>query len=724
MHFGKVLQIALSNPKFTRLRTKFVSYNKLKAIIEDIEALVVKPGDRSGNLNEVKPLLENSRNETQSNIRALQEEFNTKLQLDMERVESTYCQIIQHLKDLAKSAVKSDGDQDLKKNYGSLMATTSTRAPNFRRISIGEGDSIDFGSQEDNYVWRELYSTCLTLQKYCELNREGVRKIAKKFDKRGQWQGKQDEVLQKMGNMDFGTMEELKFLMEECMKYVSTENLPENSTDSGSFLLHLLDILNNSKDQPDKLTLSRVFFVCCSLLVFICMQSVDFPFHHTDPSQGAFSLLLLAVVLWATSIIPLWTTSVLLIFLSVIFELYELPHCKEKFQSQCLAKEILGSVVDPTSFLLLGGMSLTSALRKYKLDERFVQKILSFRSISSDIRRFSLTMMLLGAFLSMWISNVISPTIIAFFVAPAIQNNSDPNIAKILCLAIAFSNNIGGMLTPIASPQNVVAVQILNQYNTSIGFEDWFAAVAPLALLFLLIVWGSLIYFYAPKHERSWKMEPLPVKNFEPLRVQEYFVLAITAITVILWCASTFVLPIFGHLGNIALIPIVAFFGFGILTSEDLRHFDWAIILLLGGGNVLQIVMKKTKLLKVIANRIAHVFAGSLPWVYFLVFNLFLLFISNFISHTVACLTCLNIVAEIGQEINYLKPLVIGATIAASGACALPVSSFPNLISVSIKKNDENVLSTTDFLFTSIIVEVSVYIILTLFGWPLLTTFL
>ena len=32
--------------------------------------------------------------------------------------------------------------------------------------------------------------------------------------------------------------------------------------------------------------------------------------------------------------------------------------------------------------------------------------------IFKDIRRFSLTMMLLGAFLSMWISNVISPTII------------------------------------------------------------------------------------------------------------------------------------------------------------------------------------------------------------------------------------------------------------------------------------------------------------------------
>ena len=80
--------------------------------------------------------MENSRNETQSNIRALQEEFNTKLQSDMERVESTYCQIIQHLKDLAKSAVKNDVDQDLKKNYGSLMATTSKRAPNFRVLTM------------------------------------------------------------------------------------------------------------------------------------------------------------------------------------------------------------------------------------------------------------------------------------------------------------------------------------------------------------------------------------------------------------------------------------------------------------------------------------------------------------------------------------------------------------------------------------------------------------
>jgi hypothetical protein len=58
----------------------------------------------------------------------------------------------------------------------------------------------------------------------------------------------------------------------------------------------------------------------------------------------------------------------------------------------------------------------------------------------------------------MWISNVPSSVLCVSIALPIVHQlpSGDP-FAKALLLGIAFSNNIGGMTTPIASPQNVIA---------------------------------------------------------------------------------------------------------------------------------------------------------------------------------------------------------------------------------------------------------------------------
>jgi hypothetical protein len=58
----------------------------------------------------------------------------------------------------------------------------------------------------------------------------------------------------------------------------------------------------------------------------------------------------------------------------------------------------------------------------------------------------------------MWISNVPSSVLCVSIALPIVHQlpHGDP-FAKALLLGIAFSNNIGGMTTPIASPQNVIA---------------------------------------------------------------------------------------------------------------------------------------------------------------------------------------------------------------------------------------------------------------------------
>jgi len=49
------------------------------------------------------------------------------------------------------------------------------------------------------------------------------------------------------------------------------------------------------------------------------------------------------------------------------------------------------------------------------------------------------------------------------------------------------------MLTPIASPQNAVALQALSNVGAKIGFGTWLAAALPIAELGLLLVHGLLL---------------------------------------------------------------------------------------------------------------------------------------------------------------------------------------------------------------------------------------
>lgn len=57
-------------------------------------------------------------------------------------------------------------------------------------------------------------------------------------------------------------------------------------------------------------------------------------------------------------------------------------------------------------------------------------------------------------------------------------------------------------------------------------------------------------------------------------------VVAISVLTVLLWCCSTAWAGTVGNQGIVALLPLVAFFGSGILDKEDFNSFLWHVVML------------------------------------------------------------------------------------------------------------------------------------------------
>ncbi len=63
---------------------------------------------------------------------------------------------------------------------------------------------------------------------------------------------------------------------------------------------------------------------------------------------------------------------------------------------------------------------------------------------------------------------------------------------------IALASNLGGMTSPISSPQNIFAIQEMGRGGNSVSWLSWFAVALPIAFVGNLICWGALLTVYRP----------------------------------------------------------------------------------------------------------------------------------------------------------------------------------------------------------------------------------
>ncbi len=147
--------------------------------------------------------------------------------------------------------------------------------------------------------------------------------------------------------------------------------------------------------------------------------------------------------------------------------------------------------------LLLGGFAIAAALSKH-----FIAKQLAIAVISKVGRKphnVLLANMLVATFASMWISNVAAP-VLCFSIVQPILRTLDPShaFAKSLVMGIALASNLGGMTSPIASPQNIFAVERMSMTGEPPSWLAWFAVALPVAFIGNIICWAIILMVYRP----------------------------------------------------------------------------------------------------------------------------------------------------------------------------------------------------------------------------------
>ncbi len=409
----------------------------------------------------------------------------------------------------------------------------------------------------------------------------------------------------------------------------------------------------------------------------------------SDVERRMVAIFVTAALLWLSEAVPTWVTSVIIIFVMLMtVSDSSLIWFREGDNVGTLIsyKEILATFSDPVIILFIGGFILAIGVAKVGLDAWMAKVLLyPFGTRSSMVL---LGFILVTAIFSAFISNTATAAMMLAFLGPvlrALPANGKGRVA--LAMAIPLGANIGGMMTPIGTPPNGIALKYLNApaseggLDMGLSFGDWAVRMVPITLLVLLLGWLIILWLF-PFRDKHIKLEieSKLKKGYKTWMVAIAFVL-----TVVVWFTGQWN----GINANVAaFLPIMLLCMTGIISKKDLQTIDWSVLWMVAGGFALGLGFNKSGLAHDLVNAIP--FAEWSPLAVVIGAGLICWLLSNFISNSATAALLVPILCAVGIGMgDALTPvggnltLLIGIAMSASLAMTLPISTPPNALAAS-----------------------------------------
>lgn len=408
-----------------------------------------------------------------------------------------------------------------------------------------------------------------------------------------------------------------------------------------------------------------VMILAFALLAGAAVSRIPFD-GLSEAGRLTFGIFTMAAILWVLEPFSLYVTSFIIVILEVILlGRSGGPLGLTGSGYMIFLHPFFSSVV----VLLLGGFVMAQAVKRYGIDTWLSRKLL--HRVGNKPAAVLLGMMVMCAFLSMWISNTATTALMMAVAIPVVNTfpGNEP-FRKAMILGIPFSSNIGGIGTPIGSPPNAIAMGFLEQSGYEMSFLGWMTIGVPIVIVLILVCWLVLYTMFKPKIEH---VELEVSEEAESLDRRSIFIMIVFLLVVTLWLTSS----LHGIPSSIvALIPFVIFFGLRLLDDDDLRELGWGILFIVGGGMSLGVAMKESGLSTWMVAQIDFAAMGTLGILF--LFAIVAALMTTFISNSATANLLLPIVVGIAAVSPISSALVVA--IVSSAAMILPVSTPPNAI--------------------------------------------
>ena len=387
----------------------------------------------------------------------------------------------------------------------------------------------------------------------------------------------------------------------------------------------------------------------------------------TQTQAYLIGIIAFMVALWTNEALPLGVVSLFPIILFPAFNILSTNATSINY-----SKSII--------FLFLGGFMLAIAVEKTNLHKVIANKILSL--FPATPRGIIYSLSVTSASLSSFLSN----TTTALLLLPiGMFISENPKLKMRFVLAIAYGASIGGIITPIGTPPNLILLGIMEDKGMEmIPFLKWIFMVLPLALV-MLIFTGWILSL-------GVKNIPIKMEKFKTSLTKEqkkvsFAILALIAVLLI----NTPIKPYYLGLG-LNEKGLLLFFGllmfmppFNILKWEDSKKIPFEIIFLFGAGFAIAKAFSNTKLDSAIAHYLIQI-GDITPYLILLFIAALITFTTEITSNTALTSIMLPVIYSFATSegsIHNPTLFLLVATICASYAFMLPIATPPNAIAMS-----------------------------------------
>jgi len=383
---------------------------------------------------------------------------------------------------------------------------------------------------------------------------------------------------------------------------------------------------------------------------------------------------------------------------------------------------------NPMIFLFMGGFLIAKGMMVNGLDKRIAYGIMSMKWVGDSPRRIFMAIGLACMICSGWISNTATAAMmfpIALGLLEAIREMMAANGKEIdisnykystgLMLMTAYACSIGGVLTPIGTPPNIIMI----------GFLRELAPDAPQISFFSWMIWGfmAMVLFFVITYFVLQRMFPADVRHIDGAqefiaqkkdslgkwtRAQKNTLIAFL-VAVVLWVFpgilsavqniapgainADFVKNYNNHfpeaiaamIGGLLLFLLPTDVKKGEMTmswKEGVSGIDWGTLLLFGGGLSIGGMTFSTGLSQWIGESLSNTL-GSQPseYMFLTLFAVSTLLLSELTSNTAVANLMGPIAIATAVSLGFSPlPVCVVMALCTSLAFMLPVSTPPNAI--------------------------------------------
>ena len=387
-----------------------------------------------------------------------------------------------------------------------------------------------------------------------------------------------------------------------------------------------------------------------------------------DASQSALlASVLFLVIVWTNEALPMGVVSLLPVILFPSFGILNV-------------NDVSSGYANPIIFLFLGGFMLSIAFEKTKLHAIVARKIMHIfpKTVIGVVYALAVTSALL--------SSMLSNTTVALMLLPvALSLSPKKELKAAFLLAIAYGASIGGTLTPIGTPPNLILFGFLEEQKVVfLTFGEWIFKLLPLVVVMLTVMpWVIARGVDKELHIGVDDIAPIAFnkthKRLTQVLLSLIIILALNAFTKQMFDVALDEKMLLLGFGLLMFVPKVGF-----LKWEDTKKIPYEIIFLFGAGFSIAAAFMQSGLAAKLATMLFG-FSSLNFFILLVVVATLIVFLTEVTSNTALISMMVPILFEFTRLLDPQGAIIVLmlATVSGSFAFMLPIATPPNAIVVS-----------------------------------------